>query len=360
MIYNIQLLLKAFRLHERLTTFYNSPHILYWGFNPKTQVECWQRRSQIPKSFLASIFVVALITIFFFGSMSIGINVILIISGNQFSEALNKLHQYSNYCVSRTRTVENKNGFQNNFKSKLPGTIATLSVAVTGLTTILLFPVAIYLKIDPIIWLPGYSHLVLPLRLVLSFVYIRESLRTAALCCLIISFDAPLFFHCLEYCDSFPIGNGGINAYQVLRRIRCINVKSCSDFTGVLLCCIHLLLVSGHVVVICGYDMLPFPILVLFIVCLVMIDIVLHTYLPWVSRIYDWSSGIIEKWRRLLGNTDKKGRRILRRKIAALRPIAFRCGSIGPLTRDTKRRYFKSIFEGFFDVVIAFQNGWGS
>ncbi|CAL8129260.1 unnamed protein product [Orchesella dallaii] len=385
MIYNIALLQKAFRLNERLSATYNSPHILYWGFDIEANTERWQRRPQLTKSFIISNFTVALgsgtciylllanrlfsdfpikipfvhLFIFFliaiFGSMCIGINTLLIMSGDQFPKEFIKLHQYSNFAMLRIPTPHNT--FLQRFKSNLPGLISILTVSLCGIITTLFFPIAIYLKIDPFIWLPCYTNLYLPLRLVICFVYLRESFRTAALSCLIFSFHVPLVFNCLHYCDSFTVGFGGINAYQLLRRIMNINVNYCANFTGMLLASFYVILVSATAVIICGYRLLPGPILVMLITGVLTIYIVMGTYLPWVSLINDWSNGIIQKWRRVLGNMDKNRRFVLRRYISALRPIAFRCGRVGYLTRNTKGRYFRSIFEGFFDVVIAFQEG---
>ncbi|CAL8129259.1 unnamed protein product [Orchesella dallaii] len=175
-----KLLLRALRLNERLSSAYNSPHVLYWGLDPKTNTECWQLRSRLSKLFIISMFPVVLVCgtciylllanrsfsdfpnkipfvhLFFFfliaifGSMCIAINTLLIMSEDQFPKALNKLHEYSNFIMLRIPTPMH-NTFLQRFKSNLPGLIAILAVSFCGIITTIFFPMAVYLKIDPFI-----------------------------------------------------------------------------------------------------------------------------------------------------------------------------------------------------------------
>jgi len=386
-VFILQLIIKALRLQERLSTLLLAPNILYWGTDPLTGKEHWKYRPSISNSFIFSHLVVALFClcciynlfsshrssipfehlVFFYlsivlGYSCIGISIVNTKFRYDYSEAFNHLHEYGHFVLKKSAKQLQplkKQTFIHHLESNLPGMIALSTALFCGGATLIGSPMCMYLKLDPVYWLPFYSPAILPFRIILVVIFIRESFNTLAMACLLVSFETPIYFHCLNFCNLQKTMRNWLNAYTLLRRIRYINVKACGDFTAVLLGCVYFVLVCTHAISIFGGKLLPNILHWFCIAGTIMLDIALHTYLPNCTKIYDWSDGMIQKWRRGLGNGRNEGdRKELRRMLKAMRPIAFRCGSVGALKQETKRRYFHSIFDGFFDVVMTFRNLW--
>jgi len=47
--------------------------------------------------------------------------------------------------------------------------------------------------------------------------------------------------------------------------------------------------------------------------------------------------------------------RVKTRQVAAMPEITFLCGNVDALKQDTKRRNFRSVFEGIIDAILTFR-----
>jgi len=285
---------------------------------------------------------------------SLGINFIVIKYRIEISEALSNLHEYGNFVLGLySKPLKT---FSYRLKSNVPGLVAMITVIFCWAMTIPVPFIWVYLKTDAIYWLLPPSNLTILFRLLIVAIFFRESVRTLIICCLIVSFETPIYFHCLDICDRQQKLEKALNAYNLLQRVRYINVKPCAEFTSVLLGSTYILLVFLHAISFVGQDLVKYLAPVLHL-STIMLDIVVYTFLPNCTRIFDWSDAMIRKWKmKLVLVEGSRNVREMTMRLKALRPIAFRCVSVGPLKWESKKQYFHSIFDGVFDVVMTFKN----
>jgi len=293
--------------------------------------------------------------------MCLGIHIILYFSRYEFQEALNGLQALSENFVLQPGQIYQMNNFQT-LQSYLPGLLSLTIVAFSVCGTPILVCMGLFIKIDPIVWLPGYNSYMFPMRFMLGVFYVAEAFRAVTVAILLISYETPIFSYCLEFCKVQRLETA-LNAYTLFRRVRNVNLKQCGVFTSILLGFLFLLMVLLHSVVIFGSRLLPGMLHALLVVGIILIDIAMLIYLPWVTRIYDFSNDIIQKWKLEAAQYDDGDRvvfkrKLLKRQVATLQPISYRCGSVGFLRKDTKRVYFMSIFDGVTNVVLTFRESW--
>ncbi|CAL8129257.1 unnamed protein product [Orchesella dallaii] len=308
--------------------------------------------------------------------MCVGINLVFFKSADDFCASLNSLKAFAKY-IELQNSVKNpserrRTGWrQMHFSeliSKLPGIIAISTVLHCSASPGPLIVVGMWFNLDPFYWLmlqfenwveidfpAEIWNMMLGLRVIMGYIILTEVHRTLATITLVLVYESPLYFQCLAYCSSLPLGWESLQAYNTLRKVRYMNFESCTLITGVPLGCCYLLLVFANAMILFGWGVLPPVMYVILVMGALLFDLIIHLYLPQVTKVYDDSMNMIENWKSKVSNIDSsKERKWIRAMLGAMRPISFSCGSVGQLKKETKIDYFKSIFDGFFDVILAF------
>ncbi|CAL8129377.1 unnamed protein product [Orchesella dallaii] len=386
----------ALKLHEKLSSHHAPPHIIYWDSSTTTSGGKYstypQRSATLIPWFISNLLVFLLIFVcaakfldlllspwgahipiiemgYWFsatllGVFVFGINTVFFNHADEYAESLNGLIQFGKEIAINIPKSKRKNHID-----KCIGMLA-LWTAVT--LNIIPFLVLIYQ------WLEGYDlslwilklvfgnnfeeSLWLPFRVVLyigrvaiNLVWLTELYRTICVMCLIMILEPPIFFLCLEEFDKESLDYPVLKKYWKLCRIRNVNVKPCGQITGVSMGFCFVLTTITHVACILYWDRLSGLMLGYFIGVTVVMDSMLYTALPWVTKLYDMSNTLIEKWRKENAGWSRQGtkRRHFGMLLKATKPIAFKAGNVGVLKEETKRRYFESVLSAFCDVALA-------
>ncbi|CAL8149078.1 unnamed protein product [Orchesella dallaii] len=193
------------------------------------------------------------------------------------------------------------------------------------------------------------------IRLVLSIAYLTEISRTICMMCLIMILEPPLFFLCLQQFENELLDYPVLHKYMDLCRIRNINVKPCGQITGISMASAFVMTTLAHVGCLFYWDRLSAPLIGCLVGATMFLDCMVHTVLPWVTKLYDMSSRLIHKWRKQNAGMDRRAwkRKHLEMLLKGTRPIAFKVGSVGTLKEETKLCYFQSILNAFCDLVMT-------
>ncbi|CAL8129254.1 unnamed protein product [Orchesella dallaii] len=404
MQYDFKLIERALQLQASISKYTCLPSVIYWDINSSK----WKYRRgseliTLPWQFFSNIIGIFGILLYLYhllnclssscpipaysqylfylfmavGTMYVGINLVFLKSADDFCASLNSLKAFSKYIEleksvkkpSKTRRTGWRQMYFSEIMSKPPGIIAMSTVlyclACPGPITV----VVMWFNLDPLYWLmiqfenwmgnhfsAEIWNMILGLRVIVSYITLTEVHRTLATITLVTMYESPLYFQCLAYCSSLPLGWESLQAYNTLRKARYMNIESCSQTTGVSLGCCYLILVFANAMILFGWGLLPPAIYVIVIMITILLDLVMHWYFPQVTKIYDDSMNMTKTWNRKVSKIGyHKERKWIRAMLRAVRPIAFCCGSVGQLKKETRIKYFKSVFDGFFDVIVAFK-----
>ncbi|CAL8129252.1 unnamed protein product [Orchesella dallaii] len=309
--------------------------------------------------------------------MCVGSNFVFFKSADDFCDSLNSLNAFVKY-IQLQKSVRNtserrRTGWRHirfsDLRPKLPGIIAISAVLLCSVSPVPFTVAGMWFNLDPFYWLmfqfenwmeTDFSaeiwNILFGFRVVITYIILAEGQRTMVTNTLVFVYESPLYFQCLAYCSSLPLGWESLQAYNTLRKARYMNIESCSQITGVSLGCGYLLLVFANAMILFGWGVLPPAIYVIVVMIAILLDLVMHLYFPQVTKIYDDSMNMIKIWNSKVSNIGfPKERKWIRAMLRTMRPIAFCCGFVGQLKKETKVNYFKSIFDGFFDVILAFK-----
>ncbi|CAL8127463.1 unnamed protein product [Orchesella dallaii] len=113
--------------------------------------------------------------------------------------------------------------------------------------------------------------------------------------------------------------------------------------------------VTGAISVI-GMRFLPPSIYLLFpMTCLVMV-IASLVALPYAAVSYEMSSELIRDLKFALPDMNGKSKKLRRMKVRTLRPIGFKCGSVGNIRKETKTIYLASLLCDTHDMLLLLQS----
>ncbi|CAL8149084.1 unnamed protein product [Orchesella dallaii] len=390
-----KLTISALRLHDKISSYYAPPHIIHWDrkstaggkycAHPQKSIILlpWYLSNAIvfggifvcEGNFLTLLLtpykggvpivpIVFSFSVGFLGLFAFGVNMVFFYNADEYIESLNCLIRYGNEIantIPKTKRINRSN--------KLTGMLALWMVIFANIFPFLVVPLQWLEGFDPTKWIlkiilgdnfeevlwPAFRIMLLVIRLGLSIAYLTEIYRTICIMCLIMILEPPLFSLCLQEFNRETLDYPVLAKYLKLCRIRNINVNSCGQITGISMASCFVMTTYVHVACLFYWDKLSGPILGCLVGGTISMDCVLYTVLPWVTKLYDMSSGLISKWRKQ--NAGMKWRRLKKRHLGMLlkgtRSISFKVGNIGTLKQETELCYFQSILDAFCDLALT-------
>lgn len=382
--------LKAFELNELLSKYRCFPYIMLWD-NKNCPLGYLEKNTSQHRYFLFSITISASGIVLFllsaawrvkysvgnfpwlaFGiwvfiglcaTLAFGVDVVLSTEAEDYVECINKLDKFGAHIASLERPFIKRRQKILSIYDTI-GLFAMVMVAFVHLAT-MLFPLCIVLAqtdMDPIYSLLSHyfqsynailsSTVFLIIRLLLFNLILSQIFRTITVLGLTILVEAPLFYQCLNHFRRYPVNHMVLALYARLYQIRCINSTACGTMMQLAMSVFLLINVFSRCC--CLFVMQHFnPLLrVGFVGQLVLQDLMLVIMMPLAANVCDVSTNLIRNWKLSLESVRKQERTYVRKSLSHFRPIAFRCGNIGKIRRDTKREYFNALLYNFIDATL--------
>ncbi|CAL8149075.1 unnamed protein product [Orchesella dallaii] len=369
-----KLTISALKLQEKLSYYHTCPYILYWDTKTTTSGGKYSTYPPISISlmpwyistlivFIGSFvcggnFVYLLVSpwegghqlinigfsfsVGLLGYLAFGLNVVFFYYADNFAESLNGLIEFGEeiaIAANKPRKIK-----KSNKNDIIIGMFALQTVVFLNIMPFIIVPFEYLEGLDPTVWVlkvvlgkdfeevlwPVFRITLLVGRLGVSLAYITEVCRTICVMCLIMILESPLFFLSLGEFRKEALDYPVLRKYWRLCRIRNVNVKSCGQMTAVSMGFCFVMMTFTHVGCIFYWERMSGPILGSFVGTTLVMDSMLHTVLPWVTKLYDMSSRLIKQWRKENAGMERRGikRRHLGMLLNATRPIAFSIGSV--------------------------------